>query len=414
MNASAPRGTGATLVLACLLVAGGCELADRDLTLAHTTEEPAPSIATTVQSTLADSGISITIEESADPTAVLSAVSEGRIDLAIIEEPERPKAGTMTLAPLYPSVLHVMHNRPGESASFAELLRGANVYAGPAGGAAYRLLMQLAPDFGLRTDEFEILDNPWTVTPDVWFVFGGLLSAENTAALEGYRLFSFASEGDRQGGTVADGIALRHHHIRPFLLPKGVYSNLADDAVLTLAIRTVLVANEQLDAQLGYEIASALFINAQEISLDYPLVTRELNENVHVADLMLPIQDGARRFLERDRPGFVERNAEVIALYFTVFITLVSSAIAVYRHRVQVRKDRVDTFFGKLLDVRQRMTDADNDYQAFREEVLDVQQQVLNLLIDERIAADASLIAFMSQSNQLLNELDRRSKSGDC
>jgi len=37
-----------------------------------------------------------------------------------------------------------------------------------------------------------------------------------------------------------------------------------------------------------------------------------------------------------------------------------------------------------------------------------VQQEVLNLLIDERVAADASLLAFLSISNQIINELDRR------
>ena len=410
MNTGASRGAGATLALSCLVLAGGCELQDRNLTLAHTTEEPAPSIAETVRSTLGTGGISITIQESADPTAILAAVSEGRIDLAIIEEPERPQAGATTLAPLYPSVLHVMHNRSDDPADFADLMRGANVYAGPAGGAAYRLLMQLATDFNIEPGEFELLDNPWTVMPDVWFIFGGLLSPENTSALAGYRLFNFAADGDAPGGTVADGIALRHHHVRPFLLPKGVYTNLADDAVLTLAIRTVLVANEDLDAQLAYDITSALFVNAQEISLDYPLVTRELNEDVQVADLMLPIQEGARRFLERDRPGFIERNVEVIALYFTVFITLVSSAIAFYRHRLQVRKDRVDTFIDKLLDVRRDMVSSDADVVACRDKVLDVQRQVLDLLVNEKIAADASLIAFMSQSNQMLDELDRRSR----
>jgi len=37
-----------------------------------------------------------------------------------------------------------------------------------------------------------------------------------------------------------------------------------------------------------------------------------------------------------------------------------------------------------------------------------VQQDVLNLLIDERVAADTSLMAFLSLSNQIINELDRR------
>ena len=92
MNKAVYRSAGVSLALTCLFFAGGCDFQDRNLTLAHTTEEPAPSIAETVSSTLGASGISITIEESADPSAILAAVSEGRLDLAIIEEPERPQA----------------------------------------------------------------------------------------------------------------------------------------------------------------------------------------------------------------------------------------------------------------------------------------------------------------------------------
>jgi hypothetical protein len=194
------------------------------------------------------------------------------------------------------------------------------------------------------------------------------------------------------------------------LLPKGVYNSLAGDAILTLSIRTVLIANEKFDTELAYDIASALFVNAQEISLDYALVTRELNEDVQVSDLMLPIHEGSRRFLDRDRPGLIERNVEVIALCFTVLITLISGALALYRHRMQVRKDRVDMFFGRLLEIRNQMADPDVDFVACKDRVLDVQGQVLDLLVNEKIAADASLIAFMSHSNQILDELDRHSR----
>jgi hypothetical protein len=130
---------------------------------------------------------------------------------------------------------------------------------------------------------------------------------------------------------------------------------------------------------------------------------------MQVTDLMLPIHEGTRRYPDRDRPGLIERNVEVMALYFTVFITLTSGAFALYRHRLQVRKDRVDTFFSRLLEIRREMANADADYVACKEKVLNVQRQVLDLLVNEKIAADASLIAFMSQSNQILDELDRRS-----
>lgn len=375
--------------------------------LAHSTEEPAPTIAETVRTTLVENGFTLDIEEISDPTEIMTAISEQRLDLAIVEEPDQPFAGVKTLAPLYPSVLHVLHNRDLDPENFEILIRGANVYAGPPGGAAYRLLMQLADDFNLAGDDFQILENPWTVTPDVYFIFGGLLSPESIAQLGGYRLFSFAAEDDVYGATTADGIALKHHHLRPFVLPKGVYYRLGNEPILTLSIRSVLIAHEDLASELAYEISSALYVNAQEISLSYPLVTRELNENLQGAELILPLHDGTRRYLDRDRPGFIERNAEVIALYFTIVITLLSAAFALYRYRKQVRKDRVDVYLAQLLDVRRDMANADSDYVACRKQALKVQSDVLSLLIDERIAADASLIAFMSQSNQIINELDR-------
>ena len=45
---------------------------------------------------------------------------------------------------------------------------------------------------------------------------------------------------------------------------------------------------------------------------------------------------------------------------------------------------------------------------TYHKRALAVQHEVLNLLIDERVAADVSLVAFLSLSNQIINELDRR------
>lgn len=400
----------AALPCGVLLLLGACGIEDRDLTLAVSTEEPAPTIAQTVRQTLLERDFLVDIETVIDPAETIDRIVDRRLDLAIIEEPDHPLPGIITLAPLYPSVLHVMHNRAVTPGSFAEMIRDANVYAGPEGGTAYRLLLALAGDSAVGPDEFQLLENPWTVNPDVYFIFGGLLAADSVAKLAGYRLFSFGSENDEPGGSIADGIVLRHHHLRPFLLPKGVYHSLADDAVLTLSIRSVLVAHEDFDTEFAFEISAALFTNAQEIASQYPLVTRELNENLQTVELMLPLHDGTRRYLDRDRPGFIERYVEVLALYFTVILALLSGGFALYRYRLQVRKDRVDVYYARLLDIRKQMetSTAEAELASCQRLVLDVQHEVLDLLIDERIAADNSLIAFVSLSNQMINELDRR------
>lgn len=407
MNRQLPATpVGAFLIL--LLCA--CTSADRNITLAVSTEEPAPTLADTVRPMLEARGFSVAIETVTDPLEALASIRDHRLDLAIVEEPDRPQPGLITLAPLYPSVLHVLHNRAPPHDNFAELIRGASVYAGPSGGAAYRLLMRLAVDFDIDPKDFQLLDNPWTVNPDVYFIFGGLLSTESLARLDGYRLFSFREDDDIEGGTVADGIALRHQHLRPFLLPKGVYHGLSSDAVLTLSIRTVLAAHEDFDAELAFDIASQLFRNAQEISLSYPLVTHELNEEFQATDLMLPLHSGARRYLDRDRPGFIERHVDLLALYLTIMLAALSGGIALYRYRSQVRKDRVDVYYSQLLDIRRDMSNAHtSDYAACKNKVLDVQREVLDLLIDEQIAADTSLVAFISLSNQMIDELSKLS-----
>ena len=397
-------------LLLFVLVLAGCTMEDRELTLAVSTEEPAPSIAETIRSILSEHGFSISIDATTDPTKIVAAIRDRKVDLALIEESDLPVPGVVTLAPLYPSILHVLYNDAEAPGDFTDLIRGAKVYAGPQGGAAHRLFLQLCVDFGVVSDQFQLLDNPWTVVPDVYFIFGGLLSSDSIRQLQGYRLFSFADADDISGGSVADGIVLKHHHLKPFLLPKNVYYALSNDPIVTLSIRSVLIAHEDFKSEFAFNIASQLFTKAQEIALSYPLVTRELTVDVNAIELMFPLHVGTRRYLDRDRPGFIERYVEVLALIFTIVITLLSGVFVLYRHRLQVRKDRVDVYYSRLLEIRRDMeeTNTHTVLRSYHQRALDVQHEVLNLLIDERVAADTSLMAFLSLSNQIINELNRR------
>jgi len=367
-------------------------------------------VARTIQSLLGDRGHPTSINVMTDSSAVVAAIQSGEVDLALMDEPEHPIRGVVTLAPLYPSVLHVLHNKNEKVESFADLIRGSTVYPGPAGGAAHRLLLRLAGNFGVQESEYQVLDNPWTVDPDVYFVFGGLLSDSSVEQLSEYRLFSFAARGDLAGTSVADGIVLRHHHLRTFLLPKGLYHGLSNEATTTLSIRTVLIANENFETRLAVDIVSGLFGKAHDIAMSYPLVTQELTTNMDPSGLILPLHTGTQRYLDRDKPGLVERYVEVLALSVTLIFALLSGGLALYRYRERERKDRVDIYFTRILEIRREMEIANkaDDLHACHKRAIEVQHEVLNLLIEERVNADASLLAFLSLSNQVINEIDQR------
>ena len=406
MNRSVGKGLA---LIPFLLILVNCVSQDRELTLAVSTEEPAPSVAETIRGFLDVHGFSIEIEAISDSREIIQAIQDRKIDLALIDEPDRPTPGVVTVAPLYPSVLHVLYNRAEPPADFAELIRDTSIYPGPKGGAAYRLLMLLAEDFGVANNQFRVLDNPWTEIPDVFFIFGGLLTASSRQQLGGYRLFSFADANDIEGSSVADGIVLKHNYLKTFLLPRSIYYSLNKEPVVTLSIRSVLISHEDFDINLALEIASLLFNNAQEIAMDYALVTQELNKEMAASELNFPLHVGTRRFLDRDKPGFVERNVDVLALSLTVLAMLLSGIYAYYRHRVQLKKDRFDVYYQRLLELRSAAEGMSDEALLLvqKKRVLDVQQEVLGLLIDERIAADSNLVAFLSLSNQILNELDR-------
>ncbi len=393
--------------LVCLL---GCNGLDRSLLIKVSTEEPAPSIAEAMRPLLEARGFSVEIQPDDNAKHIVDAIRNGTADLAVVEEPLRLIPGVVTLAPLYPSVLHVLYRDRSRPASFADLIRDRKIYAGPVEGAAYRLLMRLGEDFGVTADEITILDNPWTQEPEVYFIFGGLLSEDSLRQLDGYRLYSFGDVEQIGRGSVADAMALRYPNLKSFVLPARTYHALNDAPVVTLAIRSVLIAHATLDYDLAYEIASQLFDNAQEIAFVYPLATQELNASFDPASLTFKLHPGARRYIERDKPSFLERYAELLALAFAVAIALVSAAIGVYKHRKQRQKDHVDVYYGKILALRAEIEPdrTAEELQVLQQDVMNVQREVLTLLIDERISADTTLTVFLDLSNRVLNELDHR------
>lgn len=386
-----------------------CVGEDRDYTIGVTYEEPGAAIAAALGDTLGPIGYSLAVTKVEDPAEIITSLADGRVELGIVDEPERMFPDIVTIAPLYPSVLHVLHAEADSPSNFDDLIRGRSVYAGPAGGAASRLLDRFADEFGVARSDYQVLDDPWTDVPDVFFILGNLLPPDSVRRFAGFKLFSFGDATQLGHGTVAESLVLRYPRLRTFVLPEQLYSGLNTEAVLTLSVRSVLVSSAGFDEQHAYEIAAQLFEHAQELAAVYPLVTHELGRSFDESDLSLPLHSGVRRYLDKDKPGFVERYIDVIALALTVAAALISTLVRIYNRRQQSKKDQVDVYYERILDLRARIGPEITAEQAAKltREVKQVQQDVFALLVDERVNADATLTIFLDLSNQVLHELER-------
>lgn len=391
----------------CALLAVSCTNEPATVVVSISTEEPGPAVARAMRPLLAEAGVELDIQGNDDPESILTVVLNGEADLGIVEEPARRVPGLATVAPLYPSILHVMHRKNRAVGSFPELIRGQQIYAGPIGGTAWRLLQQLAGDYMLADSNYTLLADPWRVEPDVFFILGGLLTQESIAQLGDYRMFSFGSVERLGQGTQAEGLALKYPNIRPFILPDAVYGSFNTEPVLTLATRTVLVARDDLDPNLGYLIARELFEQAHEIAVEYHLVTTELHDKVDPNLLALPLHRGSRYYVDKDQPTVFERYAEVVGVGLTILAAAGSGLLAIVRTNKARRKDRIDVFYRRVLAIRHELENIDNNnkYNELSDRLKVIQEDVFKLLIAERLNVDESLTLFLDLSNSVLAEI---------
>lgn len=386
-----------------LLLATALANARTEVVLGVHTEEPAATIGALIAQA-EPNGASIRLQTLPSATELWRALDAGRIDLALVEETGELDAAAAMVADIYPGVLHILHSAAQGPENLGDLLRSGPIWAGAPGGIGYRVAQSLAQDFGLAADELKLLDDPWAVTPQVYFMFGGILAPQAIARLTGFKLYSLDDPLSLMHGSVAEGVALRYPNLRPFTLPAQLYPALGETATLTLSVATGLVARAGLDEDIVYELAAAVDAMRPQIAALYPLAgLPQLTDTVRQASAM-PLHPGARHYRDRDMPGFIERYSQVMGMAATVIIATVSLLMAWRRHRKQQRKDKLDTYYQKLLGYRDTLPESAADRATLAAQVRATQAEVMEAVIAERIDADGALLAFLSLSNQVLVE----------
>jgi TRAP-type uncharacterized transport system substrate-binding protein len=392
---------GVVLLLSSLSLA-----APRELVLGIHTDEPAPSIGALLASTRPD-GHSIRVQSFASVEELREELHAGRIDLALLEETGGLEAGAALVAEIYPSVLHILYKGEQTGQNIGEILGGAPIWAGATGSIGHTVARALARDFGVPAGELNLLDDAWTVEPEVYFIFGGILAPDALSRLGEFRLYSFDDPAALMQGSVVEGIALRYPNLRPFILPAQLYPALAKNAALTLSVSSLLVARETLDDRVAYEIAAAVDQASPQIATLYPMAGMpQLAAGAQQARA-LSLHPGVQRYRDRDLPGFFERNSEILGLLATAFLAIGSAFLAWRRQRKQSRKDKLDIYYQKLLSYRAALDTDAADHKSLAAQTRSTQADVLGLVIDERIDANGALLAFLSLSNQILSETEK-------
>ncbi len=336
----------------------------------------------------------------------LHALLQGEADLAMVSNKAAFHPDIMTVIPLYPRVLHIAH-RVGLAADDLEtLLLAGSVDAGPPGSTARQFLEQSLSLFEMAAEQIRFVDTDGCA--DVIVLYAPI-SSKVSAPLEQcgeYLLFSLGDLDELGRGSLVDALMLQNPRVRPFVIPRRIYGDLAPDPLVTLAVDQLLVAHESVPEADIYDLMSEIQRLQHAIADQHPAIFDNLSESFSGSKSTFALHQGTQSFIERDEPDLIERYSGVAEVLVTLFVGIVSGGYAMFRLYQVRQKDRIDRFYEQILSIRDSLAGENPpDYESVRVQVRDLQDRALTLLIDEKLAGDESFRIFIELGNDLLDDV---------
>ena len=327
----------------------------------------------------------------ADADAALAAVTDGSADLAIVENSASYRFPTVrTVAPLYPSVLHIGVRPEKRGQTLAQALNGATVFAGDGQAPSRQLLERIKSLYAWRGIEFSYVDS-LDNRPDLVLLFAPL-SPRSAPLLEGYELLSVGRAEDVGSGSAADGLSLVAPFLRPFVIPEGTYGPMTPTAVATVALDTLLVTREDVPVVAIYDLIQSLLAMGPLLAAQRPDLAIDEIETFDLSHVTFPVHGGTMAHRARNDPGFAERASSLFEMGVTIAVAVFTGLFALVRFLRGLKKGRIDKFYAAALAIRSKLAEEPSverrlQYQA---ELRALRDDAFAQLMNEKLSADDS------------------------
>jgi len=343
--------------------------------------------------------------------SVLDALDAGYADLAFAPNSGTFRESITTVIPLYPSVLHVVTRKDRAATSMEELLSGATVYAGPRNSTPWLLVNQMAEVLEFEPGQMKLIETRDSL-PDVAIVYAPIDRERvmNDRMMQNIKWFSFGTPDEIGKGSAVDLAVLLNPRLRPFVIPAGTFGKLTPNPIVTVAVDNLLVAREDLDISVVYDIFAEMLRVRPALFSSRPELFQPLDDKLANANFAYSLHAGALAYLKRDEPTLIERYSGVAEVLVTVLIALISGLVAVVNIFRIRRKNRLDGFLVDVIEIRNTISkdSSERERAEAMEKVHALQDRAFELLVDEKLAADDSFRIFTELSNDTISRISER------
>jgi TRAP-type uncharacterized transport system substrate-binding protein len=339
------------------------------------------------------------------------ALSEGLVDLALVENSTAFQAGLRAILPMHESVLHLLVRDGVDVSHPQQPLRNKTIYVDEHSQAGQSFVKLVARRQRLAETEYQLITSLDSQQPDVVVYFGPINPAQPLWFSSGYSLYSLSHDNqDRALSSLAISYMMPQMH--PKVIPARTYDLPGNEREIhTVAVDAILATNKAVPEAVIYELTRTLLEQKPRFSAITPEVFAGIREDFNPLQLNFPLHSGARRYLARDEPSLLERYAESINLLVYLVFLILTGMVALTRWHAHRKKDRIDTFYTRIFAIRMR---------AMKEPpeplLLELQQlelEAFESLINEKLAADDSFRIFIELLTRAMDEIRQRPATSD-
>ena len=340
--------------------------------------------------------IRVRVLATADSSRNVNMVTRGDVELATIEASSPPVEGLDLVADLFPDYFLLIARGDVPLFRISDL-PGRTVAVPGYNSIEQKSFWAVIDHYALAADSFRFV--PMTTAEAVEAFLAGQVDA--TFFLSSIRdpaVLAFVTEANIRRVPLrfiaidqANAMALKRPFLTPATIVRGAFGG---DPVLpradieTAALHRVLAAADAVDPAAIAELTRVLFENQLELLIRMPLTSAISGPSE--TGIALPLHPGARRFYDRDKPSFLQENAEPMAFVVTILTILASLLLAARRALVARQKNRADRHNHTLLALSRRARAADTvaELAAVRAELFDLMEQVVEALDTDAVTEE--------------------------
>jgi TRAP-type uncharacterized transport system substrate-binding protein len=394
-------------LFSAIALIAACEKNPAELVMVTPASPIDSAIARDIVALLGDEAeVRITLTDSGESSeSALDALGSGEVDLALVPNNMPFRSGISTVAPMYPTVLHIGYIGEREFETNIDLFRGAKIFAGPEGSASRMMFDQYAARLNLTPADFSYAKVPGE-GPNVIVMFAPI-SPDRLARFSNFRLVSSGSPADIGTGSAIDAAVLLNPQLKPFVIPVGTYGDATPTPIVTVAVDMMLVARSELSASVIYDLVRELSRLRPALASQRPGLFQRVQDDFNAGNSTFVLHPGLVAYLDRNEPGIYERYSGVAEVAVTLLVALFSAIFAGVRIFHMRRKNRIDAFYTDVIAIRSALGDSSSidERDAAARKIKALQNTAFELLVDEKLSADESFRIFISLSNDALREL---------